>query len=81
MKKISWFSLYLLLYAVAVAFCSSCSDDESPLRNDLLRKDVGPVLVGNTLEFAYAIGSTDGTPIKQWRLQRLSRVPKEPGLP
>lgn len=64
MKKISWFSLYLLLYAVAVAFCSSCSDDESPLRNDLLRKDVGPVLVGNTLEFAYAIGSTDGTPIK-----------------
>ena len=50
MKKISWFSLYLLLYAVAVAFCSSCSDDESPLRNDLLRKDVGPVLVGNTLE-------------------------------
>ena len=64
MKKISWFSLYLLLYAVAVAFCSSCSDDKSPLRNDLLRKDVGPVLVGNTLEFAYAIGSTDGTPIK-----------------
>ena len=64
MKKISWFSLYLLLYAVAVAFCSSCSDDESPLRNDLLRKDVGPVLVGNTLEFAYAIGSTDGTQIK-----------------
>ncbi len=64
MKKISWFSLYLLLYVVAVAFCSSCSDDERPLRNDLLRKDVGPVLVGNTLEFAYAIGSTDGTPIK-----------------
>ena len=64
MKKISWFSLYLLLYAVAVAFCSSCSDDESPLRTDLLRKDVGPDLVGNTVELAYAIGSTDGTPIK-----------------
>ena len=55
MKKIIWFSLYLLLYTVTVVFYSSCSDDESPLRNDLLRKDAGPVLVGNTLEFAYAI--------------------------
>lgn len=64
MKKISWFSLYLLLYAVIAVFSSSCSEDESPLRNDLLRKDMGPVLVGNTLEFAYAIGSTDGNPIK-----------------
>ena len=53
MKKIIWFSLYLLLYTVTVVFYSSCSDDESPLRNDLLRKDAGPVLVGNTLEFAY----------------------------
>ena len=64
MKKIIWFSMYLLLYTVTVVFYSSCSDDESPLRNDLLRKDAGPVLVGNTLEFAYAIGSTDGTSIK-----------------
>lgn len=64
MKKIHWFSLHLLLCMVVAAIYSSCSDDESPLRNDLLRKDSGPVLVGNTLEFAYAIGSTDGTPIK-----------------
>lgn len=64
MKKIHWFSLHLLLCMVVAAIHSSCSDDESPLRNDLLRKDSGPVLVGNTLEFAYAIGSTDGTPIK-----------------
>lgn len=41
MKKIIWFSLYLLLYTVTVVFYSSCSDDESPLRNDLLRKDAG----------------------------------------
>lgn len=64
MKKINLVVLHLLLYVVPAVLYSSCSDDDSSLRNDLLRKDVGPVLVGNTLEFAYAIGSTDGTPIK-----------------
>ena len=55
MKKIIWFSLYLLLYTVTVVFYSSCSDDESPLRNDLLRKDAGPVLVGNTLQHPFRV--------------------------
>lgn len=64
MKKINWFVLHVLLSVTLAVFYSSCSDEESPLRNDLLRKDTGPVLVGNTLEFAYAIGSTDGSPIK-----------------
>ncbi len=58
--------LWLLLLIGTMGVLTSCEDEneDNPLRNDLLRKGVEPVLVGNTLEFAYAIGSTDGTPIK-----------------
>ena len=55
-----------LLLSVSFIFAfTACDDDnDSPLKNDLLKKSSGPILVGNTIEFAYAIGSTDQQQIK-----------------
>lgn len=48
-------------------FCSvlmslfSCSDDEnSTLQNDLIKRTVSPLIVGEKIEFAYAAGCPDG---------------------
>ena len=55
----------LLAYILLILILPACdSDDDSPLKNDFLKKTSGPVLVGSTIEFAYAIGSTDHTPLK-----------------
>lgn len=41
--------------------CFACSDnDESAIKNDMIKKTVSPAIVGETIEFAYAMGTTDG---------------------
>ena len=42
----------------------SCKEDNNSLKNDLIRKGTEPIIVGKPLNFSYAIGSTDGNPIK-----------------
>lgn len=51
---------YALLIAVS-AFCFSCSDDDnSTLRNDVIKKTVAPAIAGEKIEFAYAMGAQSG---------------------
>ncbi len=55
----------LLIWVFLIAVFSACEkEEESPLSNDLLKKSSGPIIVGNTIEFAYAIGSTDHSKLK-----------------
>ena len=42
----------------------SCKEDNNSLKNDFIRKGTEPIIVGKPLNFSYAIGSTDGSPIK-----------------
>lgn len=54
------FNIITLSLCILAGF-SSCSDDDDPaLKNDLLKKTYGPMIVGNTIEFAYALGAPDG---------------------
>lgn len=50
---------YALLATVA-SLCFSCSEDESSLKNDFIKKSVAPNLVGEKVLFAYAMGATSG---------------------
>lgn len=77
MKPTATYTMLLMLFAIVAILCPSCSDEPGALRNDFLRKDDGPVLVGNTMEFAYAIGSTDGSPIKA--VEITASIPGDPG--
>lgn len=38
----------------------ACSDDDSSLRNDLIKKTTAPAIVGEKIEFAYAMGAQKG---------------------
>jgi hypothetical protein len=51
---------YIVLAAMAV-LCFSCSDDdESALKNDLIKKTTAPAIAGEKVEFAYAMGTVNG---------------------
>lgn len=51
---------YVMLVACA-GFCFSCSnDDESNMKNDLIKKTVAPAIAGEKIEFAYAMGAQEG---------------------
>ena len=51
---------YIMLSAIALS-CFSCSDDDdSTLRNDLIKKTVAPAIAGEKIEFAYAMGAQMG---------------------
>lgn len=56
MKKA--FIINILLMAFLIM--TSCSDDKSPLKNDYIKRTTGPLIVGETIEFAYAMGTTEG---------------------
>ena len=52
---------YIIFSLCIVTGFSSCSDDEDPvLKNDLLKKTYDPLIAGTTVEFAYALGASDG---------------------
>lgn len=54
-------SKYALLIALA-GLCFSCSDDDdSALKNDFIKKTTAPAIVGEKIEFAYAMGAQEGT--------------------
>lgn len=48
------------LAGLLLAGCEARVSPEQPFKNDLLKKTTGPALVGNQLEFAYAVGTTEG---------------------
>lgn len=51
---------YLFLI-ILVSHLASCSDDESSnVKNDFMKKTTSPAIVGETIEFAYAMGTTSG---------------------
>ncbi|WP_041257933.1 DUF4466 family protein [Fibrella aestuarina] len=52
----------LMLAAVALLpfGCQKSVEPERPLKNDLLKKTTGPAVVGDRIEFAYAIGTLEG---------------------
>ena len=60
---------YVMLSAIALS-CFSCSDDDdSTLRNDLIKKTVAPAIAGEKIEFAYAMGAQEP------KVQDLSSTP------
>lgn len=51
---------YALLPCIALA-CFACSDDnDSSVKNDMIKKTTSPAIVGEKIEFAYAMGTTEG---------------------
>ncbi len=54
----------LLPIAIAALLTAGCQSKvvtpQEPFRNDLLKKTVGPAIVGAPIEFAYAIGTLEG---------------------
>lgn len=51
---------YAMLSFLALS-CFSCSDDdESAIKNDMIKKTVSPAIAGEKIEFAYAMGTTNG---------------------
>ena len=51
---------YAILSVIALS-CFSCSDDDdSALQNDWMKKTAAPAIVGEKIEFAYAMGTTEG---------------------
>lgn len=52
---------YAMLSAIALV-CFSCSDDDdnTSIQNDMIKKTVSPAIVGEKIEFAYAMGTTTG---------------------
>ena len=51
----------LTILSVLALSCLSCSDDDdSALQNDWMKKTVAPAIVGEKIEFAYAMGTTEG---------------------
>lgn len=55
---------YALIPAFVALLAVGCQtnrvEPQGPLRNDLLKKTTGPAVVGDRIEFAYAIGTTEG---------------------
>ncbi|RIV19459.1 DUF4466 domain-containing protein [Fibrisoma montanum] len=56
---------YLLLLAIIAVGLASCEpnevENEGPLRNDLLKKTTSPAVIGDRIEFVYALGTLEGT--------------------
>lgn len=51
---------YAMLSALALA-CFACSDDDdSAIKNDMIKKTTAPAIAGEKIEFAYAMGATEG---------------------
>lgn len=51
---------YAMLSFMALS-CFACSDDdESAIKNDMIKKTVSPAIAGERIEFAYAMGTTNG---------------------
>lgn len=70
MKKYIAFHLVYLVFVLM----TGCSDDrEASLKNDLIKRTVSPLLVGERIEFAYAAGTTNG------KLQTLRVTASTPG--
>jgi hypothetical protein len=59
MKKLSTLILGVVLCA---AFLASCKKDEKipSLKNEFIKRTTSPLIVGQTIEFAYGAGSTNG---------------------
>jgi len=53
----------LFIYSIlSILIFSSCEkEEESSMKNDFLKKTVSPAIVGEKIEFAYAMGCLDGT--------------------
>ena len=51
---------YIGLLLIALAVLSCAEDEEKTLRDDYLMKTVAPAIVGEPLEFAYALGALEG---------------------
>jgi len=68
------YTIILVSLCVLVGFNSCSDDDDTALKNDLLKKSYGPVIPGTTLEFAYALGAVDGA-----RLQTAEVTASIPG--
>lgn len=64
---------YLFLI-ILISLFASCSDNESSnVKNDFMKKTASPAIVGETIEFAYAMGTTSG------RLNTAEAVASIPG--
>lgn len=51
---------YAVLPFIAFA-CFACSDDDnSGIKNDMIKKTTAPAIAGEKIEFAYAMGATEG---------------------
>lgn len=57
MKKILFAIIILLAF---IPFISCSDDDDNPLNNDYIKRTTSPLLVGERLEFAYAMGTPEG---------------------
>ncbi|GAB4035134.1 DUF4466 family protein [Spirosoma gilvum] len=60
MKKITYSVLSVLGLWILTAGCQTKDVTPDSLRNDLLKKTTGPAVVGDRIEFAYALGTTEG---------------------
>lgn len=60
MKKITHALLPVLGIVLLTLGCQTKDPAPDSLRNDLLKKTTGPAVVGDRIEFAYAIGTTEG---------------------
>ncbi len=54
---------YILISTIFLGILSSCSEEEneSSLQDDFLLKTLGPAIAGETMDFAYAMGTLEGT--------------------
>ena len=49
------------MFSTIALACFACSsDDESGLKNDMIKKTTAPAIIGEKIEFAYAMGTTEG---------------------
>ncbi len=57
-------SKYIMLPLVVLS-CFACSDDDNAsVKNDMIKKTTAPAITGEKIEFAYAMGATEGTVIR-----------------
>ena len=55
--KINYYTSIILCAAALLSSCSKDEDSSSGLKNDFIKKTTAPAIVGQQLEFAYAMGS------------------------
>ncbi len=61
MKNNYWIVLGLLVVCGFWASCSDDNDESGTMKNELIKKTVSPLIVGEKIEFAYAMGCLEGT--------------------